>query len=127
MRTEVEAQIEKALLRGERWNVIAKTLHVSNRTIAKVSKRLGELSPSQVFKMFDEGRSPIDIVMKTNQDPAKIKQWFKDWIEMHEDMKVWRELKARIPSAVDKDGDKHEKEGKERDWRDYFKKETTED
>ena len=86
LRTEKEAEIEKALLEGERWNVIAKTLHVSVRTIAKVAKRMREVSPSKVFNMFEKGFSPMRVVIETNKDPATITEWFKEWIEMKKAM-----------------------------------------
>lgn len=128
MRTDKEAEIEKALLEGTRWNIIAKTLHVSNRTIAKVAKRLNELSPSQVFKMFEKGDSPIDIVIKTNGEPKKITEWFEEWKTQNEKWRSWRQFEeARTASsAVEKDGDKHKKEG-ERDWRDVLKRRNRKD
>ncbi len=125
MRTQKEAEIEEALLEGKRWNVIAKELHVSNRTIAKVSKRMKEVSPSQVFKMFDEGSSPMKVVVETNKDPTEVMEWFKAWLEMNEDWRSWQELSERMTaSAVEKDGEKEAKERKargERDWRDILR------
>lgn len=124
LRTEKEAEIEKALLQGKRWNVIAKTLHVSNRTIAKVAKRMKEVSPSQAFKMFEEGASPMQVVVVTNEKPATIRSWFEDWLKMNQDWSSWREFKGRTASsAVEKDG----KEGEAPDWRDVFKRRNRKD
>ena len=126
MKTEVEAKIEELLSEGTRWNVIAKTLHVSNRTIAKVSKRMDEpTSPppsvSEVFEMFDDGKEPTDVVKETNADPTKIREWFNEWLTMKKGWRDWQEFKT---IASEKDGKEKGFPPVRKDWRGYMKRET---
>ncbi len=126
MKTTVEQEIEKALLEGARWNVIAKTLHVSNRTIAKVSKRMNEVkSPpppaSQVFTMFEKGTSPMDIVKDTNADPEIILEWFDAWLNMNKGWRSWREFtheQERTAKMQENDG---KEAHRRRDWREKLR------
>jgi len=99
VKTAVEVEIEKMLRKGERWNVIAKTLHVSKRTILKVSKRLNEktstISASDVFTMFKQDKPPEDIVTEHNADPATIRQWLDDWLYVNETWRKYQEAKGK--------------------------------
>ena len=106
MLTAKEAQIKTLLSEGERWNVIAKTLHVSKRTILKVSKRMNEetsiVPASEVFKMFEENKSPADIVKEFNADPETMEKWLNVWLRSNKTWREWQDM-ARA----------HEKDGKE--------------
>jgi len=132
--TDVERQIKESLSQGERWNVIAKTLHVSNRTIAKVSKKMNEATSSpppvsEVFTMFegDNGnppKTPTDIVKEFNADPEIIEKWFNAWLNMKKGWRDWQVFKAEQSTAKASekgDGEETQKKGEEqRGWKDYF-------
>jgi len=76
-----EAEIETALKEGKRYDVIAKELRVSTKTIAKVAKKMSELSPIKAVEMFEQGKSAIDVVKETNEDITKIANWYKSWVD----------------------------------------------
>jgi len=83
-RAVVESEIEKALRGGKRYDTIAKELRVSTKTIAKVAKRMDELSPAKAIEMFEQGKSAVDVVRETNEDITKVANWYKSWVEAAE-------------------------------------------
>jgi len=129
VKTEVEVQIEQLLRKGERWNIIAQTLHVSKTTILKVSRRLNEetsmISASEVFTKFDEGKSPMEIVKEFNANPVTIREWFNAWRYLNKAWEAYEGAKESMAEAREKAGEKAEKVEEEprRDWKKILKSE----
>lgn len=90
LQTAKEALIETALRRGEGYNAIAKELRVSAKTIAKVAKRMNEVSPKQALDMFEKGISPMEIVKRYNSDPKTIAEWCQAWVTMNQQWEAGR-------------------------------------
>jgi len=57
----------------------------------EVPKKTSEITPSRVFKMFDKGCSPMEVVLETDGDPTKIRDWYRAWLDMRTD---WARVKG---------------------------------
>ena len=51
----------------------------------EVPKRITEITPSKVFEMFNAGYSPMEVVLETDADPTKIRDWYRAWLDMRGD------------------------------------------
>jgi len=58
----------------------------------EVPKRVSEVTPSEVFEMFREGCSPEEVVIQTDADPVKIRDWYRAWLDMRGD---WGKEKSK--------------------------------
>jgi len=85
--------MESASSKEESSSIVAEELRF--RKITKVAKKK-EVSSSRVFKMFNEGISPMNVVVQTDADPAIIQEWFRRWVEMNEDWRWWREREPKV-------------------------------
>ncbi len=83
--------IEKALLQGKTYKEIANEYRVSFRDISKVAKALGQPSASQVFDMFAEELTPMEVWEALKADRSRIIELYKEWVECHELMKKYNE------------------------------------
>lgn len=85
--TEKEQLIHEALLKGKRYDVIAKELGVSVKTITKVSKKIGSVSSLRVVQMLEQGKTPLQIMEAMQTDIKSVKQLWDDWAPMYDKAK----------------------------------------
>ncbi len=58
----------------------------------EVPKRKIEVVPSMAFEKFNEGYTPMEVVLETDADPVKIRDWYRAWLDMRSD---WAKVKGR--------------------------------
>jgi len=75
----------------------------------EVPKRVSEVTPSVVFEMFREGYSPDQVVIQTDADPVKIRDWYRAFLDMKGD---WGKEKGKEFDRVARERDALKLQGK---------------
>lgn len=107
----IDEKKEKVLhlyLKGLTQRIIAKELQISSRDVSKIINNYHEkINPSQeksytskAFKMYLEGKSPVDIVIELDISPSEAEKTYIDYLRLsnrHEITLLYEEFNDRVP------------------------------
>lgn len=83
----IEEQIERMLEKRVPWNVIARELHVSTKTINDVkNKGISKVNSegdvaARAYSLFERGVGPIGAVIELKQPPEIVERLYAKWLE----------------------------------------------
>src|ERR687891_640359 len=86
-RKEKEKLVIDLYKRGLTYAQIAKEAHVSLRDIAPILNKTGEYqslsNSSQAYKMFEEGRSPIQVAIALNLRENQVSEYYREYWDLN--------------------------------------------